>query len=243
MNDIHTQFHAKHGAKTFVPFVLLALFLIIAGLVYWNTANHKKPYTSTEQKQERVQKPTTQEEKGVSLSVDIKKELLKKPSMEIDPAKKYSAVLTTTKGVITVELFSGKTPITANNFVALARKHFYDGTTFHRVIEGFMVQGGDPKGDGTGGPGYQFNDEPFEGEYTRGTLAMANAGPHTNGSQFFIMHEDYSLPKNYVIFGRVIDGMDVVDAIASSPVKQASRGEYSTPVEPTIVTSVEIKEQ
>ncbi|GEM_PF-727969 len=165
------------------------------------------------------------------------------PSMEIDIKKKYSAMFKTTQGSITVDLFADKTPITANNFISLSRKHFYDGTKFHRVIKGFMIQGGDPKGDGTGGPGYQFDDEPFTGEYTRGIIAMANAGPNTNGSQFFIMHEDYALPKNYIIFGRVSGGMDIVDAIASSQVMQGVHGEYSKPVQPTVVTSVEIQEQ
>ena len=106
-----------------------------------------------------------------------------------------------------------------------------------------MIQGGDPKGDGTGGPGYKFADEPFEGEYTRGTIAMANAGPNTNGSQFFIMHKDYDLPKNYVIFGKVSKGMEVVDKIAEAPVKQNSMGENSTPVNPVSINSVEIIEK
>ena len=96
--------------------------------------------------------------------------------------------------------------------------------------------------DGTGGPGYKFDDEPFEGSYTRGTLAMANAGANTNGSQFFIMHADYPLPKNYVIFGRVIKGMEVVDAIATSPVTASASGENSKPVKPVKVSSVEVLE-
>jgi len=106
-----------------------------------------------------------------------------------------------------------------------------------------MIQGGDPKGNGTGGPGYQFDDEPFEGVYLRGTVAMANAGPNTNGSQFFIMHADYSLPKAYIIFGQVISGMEVVDAIASAPVKAGAGGEASTPVSPVLVSEVVITEK
>ena len=106
-----------------------------------------------------------------------------------------------------------------------------------------MIQGGDPKGDGTGGPGYKFDDEPFTGEYVRGTIAMANAGPNTNGSQFFIMHSDNPLPKNYVIFGKVTSGMEVVDKIAESPVQPSSSGEMSTPVTPVKILTIDIKEK
>lgn len=166
---------------------------------------------------------------------------MKAPKMSIDKSKKYSAVLHTEKGDITISLKASDTPITVNNFVALAKKGFYDNTIFHRVIKGFMIQGGDPNGDGTGGPGYTFNDEPFTGDYTRGTVAMANAGPNTNGSQFFIMHKDNPLPKNYVIFGKVTDGLSVVDAIAEAPVKAGASGEVSTPVNPVKVISIEIK--
>jgi len=149
-------------------------------------------------------------------------------------------VLKTEKGDITIDLYADKTPITVNNFISLAEKGFYDNTIFHRVIKNFMIQGGDPKGDGTGGPGYQFADEPFVGEYTRGTIAMANAGPNTNGSQFFIMHKDYPLPKNYVIFGKVIKGIEVVDAIAESEVKMGTSGEMSTPVNPIKIISTKV---
>jgi len=125
----------------------------------------------------------------------------------------------------------------------LAKKKFYNNTIFHRVIDGFMIQGGDPLGNGTGGPGYQFDDEPFDGAYSRGTIAMANSGPDTNGSQFFIMHKDYPLPKNYVIFGRVIKGLETVDKIAQAPVTQSATGENSTPVKPVVVRSVTILEK
>ncbi|PIU73929.1 peptidylprolyl isomerase, partial [Candidatus Roizmanbacteria bacterium CG06_land_8_20_14_3_00_34_14] len=113
-----------------------------------------------------------------------------KKTAKTNKAKILTAVLHTEKGDMTVSLNTNDTPKTVNNFVTLAKKGFYNGTIFHRVIKGFMIQGGDPKGDGTGGPGYKFDDEPFTGEYTRGTIAMANAGPDTNGSQFFIMHAD-----------------------------------------------------
>jgi len=164
------------------------------------------------------------------------------PAITIKPEAIYRAVLATGVGEITIQLQAKATPITVNNFVHLARAGFYNQTIFHRVISGFMIQGGDPKGDGTGGPGYQFADEPFEGEYQRGTVAMANAGPNTNGSQFFIMHQDYALPKNYVIFGQVIQGLEVVDAIATAPVKASTTGEKSTPVNPVKIRSVTIIE-
>lgn len=165
------------------------------------------------------------------------------PMMTIDPKKLYTAVLHTDKGDIEIALNAKETPITTNNFVFLARSGFYNGTPFHRVIKGFMIQGGDPKGDGTGGPGYKFNDEPITGAYLRGTVAMANAGPNTNGSQFFIMHADYALPKNYIIFGNVTKGIEVVDAIATAPVTQSPSGEQSKPVTPVRVITASIVEK
>jgi len=121
--------------------------------------------------------------------------------MTIDPRKSYTATIETTVGTMTLELFASEAPKTVNNFVVLARDGFYDGVIFHRVIKGFMIQGGDPQGTGMGGPGYRFADEPVKRPYTRGTLAMANAGPNTNGSQFFIMHQDYPLPPNTPFLG------------------------------------------
>lgn len=165
-----------------------------------------------------------------------------KPKMEIDQNKNYIATMETSLGTIKIQLNAKETPITVNNFVYLARQNYYDETIFHRTIDGFMIQGGDPRGDGTGGPGYKFDDEKFEGEYTRGTIAMANAGPDTNGSQFFIMHQDYPLPPNYVIFGKVIEGLDIVDDIATAEVEMNFSGEMSKPVDPVVVKSVLIEE-
>lgn len=120
----------------------------------------------------------------------------------------------TTKGEIVFELFGDEAPKAASNFIYLTNLTFYNGLTFHRVVPGFVIQGGDPSGNGTGGPGYQFEDEPVTRDYAAGIVAMANAGPNTNGSQFFIVLEDQpSLPKSYTIFGRVTSGMDVVRAI------------------------------
>ena len=169
---------------------------------------------------------------------------LQPPMMQIDSAnKKYTAVLHTTAGDITIALDAKATPKTVNNFVYLVNHKFYHTTIFHRVISGFMIQGGDPNGNGTGGPGYKFNNEPFIGQYTRGTVAMANSGPNTNGSQFFIMHADYPLPPNYVIFGQVTTGLDIVDKIATASVQAGLNGESSTPVNPVTITSVDVQEE
>jgi cyclophilin family peptidyl-prolyl cis-trans isomerase len=165
------------------------------------------------------------------------------PAMQIDKSKTYSAIIKTSEGDIMIDLDAKKVPITVNNFVALAKQKFYDGTVFHRVMKDFMIQGGDPSGDGSGGPGYKFADESLDGKYTRGTVAMANSGPNTNGSQFFIIHKDYDLPKSYVIFGHVSSGMDAVDKIATAKVTDNGAGEKSKPVKPVAMNSVEIVEK
>ena len=159
------------------------------------------------------------------------------PALTIDPAKSYTAVIDTTAGTLTAELYPGDAPRTVNNFVFLAREGFYEGVIFHRVIEGFMIQGGDPTGTGSGGPGYKFADEPVKRKYTRGTLAMANAGPNTNGSQFFVMHADYGLPPNYTIFGKLTAGEDIVDAIAT-----AKKNRQDRPDAPVSITSITVTE-
>ena len=166
------------------------------------------------------------------------------PNLVIDPARDYTATLRTNKGSIEVELFPEDAPQTVNNFVCLARAGYYDGTPFHRIVAGFVIQGGDPTGTGTGGPGYEFADETVVRDYERGTLAMANAGPDTNGSQFFIVLEDLRgrLPKDYTIFGRVIAGQEVVDAIAAVPTRVGPSGEPSEPTEPVILDEVTVIE-
>ena len=165
------------------------------------------------------------------------------PEMALDPSKKYAATIHSSKGDISLELLTAEAPITVNNFVFLAREGFYTGGGFHRIIKGFMIQGGCPKGDGTGGPGYRFQDEPVTRSYVKGTLAMANAGPNTNGSQFFIVHgDDAGLPPNYTIFGMLTDGIDVLDSLANSPVTAGGGGENSSPAEKLGITSVEITE-
>lgn len=166
------------------------------------------------------------------------------PAMAINVKQTYTATLRTNKGSFDVELFPEEAPQTVNNFVCLARDGYFDGTPFHRIVAGFVIQGGDPTGTGRGGPGYQFADEAISQDYERGTLAMANAGPNTNGSQFFVVLDDLrgKLPKNYTIFGRVTSGLDVVDAIAATPTKAGSTGERSVPTEPVTLETVTVSE-
>lgn len=140
------------------------------------------------------------------------------PSLDIDLARAYSANLDTNHGEISISFFAEDAPQTVNNFVCLARDGFYDNVIFHRVVPGFVIQGGDPTGTGRGGPGYQFRDELDKPRgYGRGIVAMANAGPNTNGSQFFICLADAGLPHAYTIFGDVLTGMNAVDAVAALP--------------------------
>ena len=164
------------------------------------------------------------------------------PAMNIDEKGNYSAVIETSLGSIEIELFTDIAPITVNNFVNLSNDGYYDNVIFHRVIKGFMIQGGDPSGTGHGEmgkyPGYEFQDElnnPMQ--YEKGIVAMANRGPNTNGSQFFIMHVDYPLPYDYTIFGKVSNGIDVVDAIAN-----VQTGDMDKPVDDVVINSVDIKE-
>jgi cyclophilin family peptidyl-prolyl cis-trans isomerase len=149
------------------------------------------------------------------------------------------AALHTNHGVIRVELFPDDAPKTVENFETLARDGFYDGVIFHRVIPNFMIQGGDPTGTGTGGPGYTFEDEPNDRHVVRGALAMANAGPNTNGSQFFVVTADACpwLDGKHTVFGRVVEGMDVVDEISSVP-----RDARDKPREPVAIERVELSE-
>ncbi len=146
------------------------------------------------------------------------------PDLTIDLSKSYSAKIETSLGDIEIDLLAERSPLAVNNFVFLARDGFYDDVIFHRVISGFMIQGGDPTGTGRGGPGYRFRDETEgAGDYSRGTVAMANAGPNTNGSQFFICHGDAPLPHSYTIFGKVTSGMETVDAIAALDTDRSDR--------------------
>ncbi len=161
------------------------------------------------------------------------------PPMIIDPAKSYSATMVTSKGTMELVLDAAAAPTTVNSFVFLARWHYYDGIVFHRVIPGFVLQGGDPTGTGAGGPGYRFEDElPKPGRYELGSLAMANAGPNTNGSQFFVISgpDGMRLPPLYALFGKVVKGLEVVQAI--NDIGSAS----GRPNERVVIESVTIHE-
>jgi cyclophilin family peptidyl-prolyl cis-trans isomerase len=156
----------------------------------------------------------------------------------------YAATIETSLGTMKAELFVGDAPVTVNNFVFLAREGYYDGAPFHRIMKDFMVQTGDPVNrNGTGGPGYRFKDEPVKRSYERGTLAMANAGPNTNGSQFFIVHgKSVGLPPNYTIFGKLTEGIDTLDKIANVAVGPSSSGERSKPQSEVTIPTVTIDE-
>ncbi len=151
----------------------------------------------------------------------------------------HMVTIETNYGTMVFETYDSDAPKTVANFISLTNKKFYDNLTFHRVIKGFMIQGGDPNGNGTGGPGYQFGDElnpntaSYKAGYKKGVVAMANAGPNTNGSQFFIMTADYPLPNSYTIFGHVVSGQDVVDKIANLPT-----GANDKPISPVVMKKV-----
>jgi peptidylprolyl isomerase len=220
----------KPQLKDFLLYLLIIIIAVVSVIFIFSTGNSKKEETSPLQKE------------GTG-SANVKaKQYSSLPQMEILQNKKYQANIITTKGPIKIDLFAQDTPVTVNNFVFLAKEGFYDGTIFHRVIKDFMIQGGDPNGDGTGGPGYTFEDEKITKDYKRGIVAMANRGPNTNGSQFFIMHKDYNLPKQYVIFGQVIDGIDTVDKIAEASVVDNGLGEKSKPSEEIRIEKIEIEE-
>lgn len=168
------------------------------------------------------------------------------PAMVIDPAKQYTATVETNKGSFEVAFYPNDAPKTVNNFVCLARAGYYDDTPFHRIIPGFVIQGGDPTGSGSGGPGYRFEDETVSRDYTKGVLAMANSGPNTNGSQFFVVVGDLrgQLQKNYTIFGQVTSGEETVDAIANTPIApNPQTGEKSSPTVPVTLDRVTIQER
>ncbi len=159
--------------------------------------------------------------------------------MCIDPANGYTAEIATNHGAMTAFLFPERAPRTVNNFVCLARYHYYDGLVFHRIIRDFMIQGGCPEGSGRGGPGYRFADElPDPGRYEIGSLAMANAGPNTNGSQFFIVSGAHgvTLPPNYSLFGKLIDGFDVLSELQKVPTGSADRPKQDVVIDTVTIT-------
>jgi peptidylprolyl isomerase len=162
------------------------------------------------------------------------------PEMGIDPDKRYTATMSTSMGELVIALDPIKAPKTVNNFVFLALHHYYDGVIIHRIINGFVCQGGDPTGTGRGGPGYRFEDElPKPGQYEIGSVAMANAGPNTNGSQFFLISgpSGAGLPPQYSLFGKIVKGLDVLDEM-----QKVKTGGGDKPVQDVVIHSVEITE-
>jgi len=161
------------------------------------------------------------------------------PEMGIDPAKRYTATMETSMGTLVIALDPIAAPRTVNNFVYLAAQHYYDGVVFHRIISGFMCQGGDPDGSGRGGPGYKFGDElPKPGKYQIGSLAMANAGPNTNGSQFFIVSgpSGCGLPPLYSLFGQVVKGLDIVEMMQNVPTGPGDRPKTDVVIKSVAIT-------
>jgi len=180
-------------------------------------------------------------------AAEVQKSWSEPPAMSIDPSKTYHATVKTSKGTFKIELFAKDAPRTVNNFVFLAKEKFYDNVKFHRIMQSFMIQTGDPTGTGRGGPGYKFEDELNNGhKYEPGIVAMANSGPNTNGSQFFICTGEESKRlnnyPNYTIFGKIVEGMETVQSIAATPVGPDARGEVSVPSETVTIDSVEITE-
>lgn len=195
--------------------------------------NRDTPSSTTQTTQKTS---TTEEGKTTSMT---SKTYTKPFDMQLKDGVDYKVVLQTSLGNITIDLFEKESPKTVNNFVSLAKDGFYDGLTFHRIIKDFMIQGGDPSGDGTGGPGYKFEDEFNTKKLVKGSLAMANAGPNTNGSQFFIVTTESTpwLDGRHTNFGQVTEGMDIVDKISL-----VATGNNDKPVTPVTIDKVEVLE-
>ena len=170
-------------------------------------------------------------------SAPVSQKFSSAPEMGIDTSKRYTATMDTSMGTMVIALDAINAPLTVNNFVFLALNHYYEGVIFHRIINGFMCQGGDPTGTGTGGPGYKFNDEPVKQRYQLGSIAMANAGPNTNGSQFFLISgpSGVGLPPQYNHFGQIVKGLEVLDAMQAV---QTARGDR--PLADVVINKVTI---
>lgn len=224
------------------PILIALAVLIIIGLGFLATVLLKTSNTENTNDKPPVEKSLPPMEKPIQSS--------EKPSLN-EPSLADTTLINNTKNMITIktnhgtivfETYNQDAPNTVANFVKLAKSGFYNNLTFHRVIPGFMIQGGDPNGNGTGGPGYQFADElnpntaSYQEGYLKGVVAMANAGPNTNGSQFFIMTADYPLQNDYTIFGKVVSGQEVVDKIANVPTDRNDR-----PLEPVVMIKVSVE--
>ena len=240
------QSSTRFGKNMVVTSVLLASLL---GLTACESANDRDSKNNT------VQQPTSVVQNNNNGNAEQSKSQKQKnngyaqePEMAIDVNKQYIATVQTNKGIFEIELLPKVAPKTVNNFVFLAREGYYNDIIFHRVIKEFMIQTGDPLGQGFGGPGYKFDDELGSGiSYEPGVVAMANSGPNTNGSQFFICSgadcKQLDMMPNYTIFGKVSKGMDIIQAIASVEVGQSPSGEVSSPAAPVLMENVTIAEK
>lgn len=218
--------------------------VIIIGLIIWGGVaffGNKSDTSAGVSVKTDTPTPNPKTDEGGLPTSETASALLADKTVAQDTIKKDKNMITleTNYGTIVFETYNNDAPKTVENFITLANKKFYDGIIFHRVIKGFMIQGGDPTGTGTGGPGYRFEDElnpqtaSYKAGYKKGVVAMANSGPNTNGSQFFIMTADYPLPNNYTIFGKVVSGQDVVDTIAN-----VKTGANDKPVSPVTIKKV-----
>jgi cyclophilin family peptidyl-prolyl cis-trans isomerase len=240
---------SKKSAPTYehnIRNVVLIIFLLLASLglpacsssTTPSTAGQQQPATGQNQKQESIE---------VNDIVQRNNKYSAPPPMTINTAKQYFAVVNTSLGTFKIKLLPQDAPTTVNNFVFLSREGYFNGIVFHRIIKDFMIQTGDPLGNGTGGPGYKFKDElPNKIPYAPGVVAMANAGANTNGSQFFICNGEKAAllnnNPNYTIFGQVVEGMDVVLNISNVPVKDNGMGELSKPVNSVAIKDISIEE-
>lgn len=223
-------------------FIILTFLLLLSGCGSAQTPSKGDQQQAAPQQSAQSQVPSQPKVLGKTYSAP--------PAMKIDPKKQYFATLQTNLGDIRIKLFADETPKAVNNFVFLAGEKFYNGVKFHRVMKDFMIQTGDPKGNGTGGPGYTFEDElPPKHQYAPGMVAMANAGPNTNGSQFFIGSGETVRNLNnpqyakYTVFGQVESGLDVVQKIASVRVGPSPGGEMSSPQDEVFIKTIVIEEK
>lgn len=214
--------------KNFVTYLLLIIGAVVLFTLFFSKEQSKQTTNQT------TNQTTMPEPTGKYAAA---------PKLSINPDKTYTAEVQTSQGNLTINLFAKDAPNTVNNFVFLSKEKFYDGVVFHRIIKDFMIQTGDPAGNGTGGPGYKFDDEKINKDYKKGIVAMANSGPNTNGSQFFIMTKDTDLPKNYVIFGEVTKGIETIDKIASVEVEDSGFGEVSKPKQKVSINKISISEK
>ena len=219
-----------------ISIVVIVLILAAIGIWYGSTSSGSTPASAPDTTGTATAATTTDDTAATTTNQQVQPAAITKNDM-------HRVTVETNLGTIVFETYDADAPKTSANFVTLANKGFYNGTIFHRVIDGFMIQGGDPTGTGTGGPGYQFEDElnattqSYKNGYKTGVVAMANAGPNTNGSQFFIMLADYPLPNSYTIFGHVVSGQDVVAKIGKTRTAPGDR-----PLEKVVMNKVTVEE-